>query len=756
MDVNGRENSKEEHTEPMRDTPAEPTMHDAEPENMIDDVESPVPNNGRGDNERRPSYVNSPIIETNVGETIVTIATNAAETIGTNVTNAVEKIIATKDVEEAIGTIATNAAETIGTNVSNAVESEVRRESNFSHNGYETARYHDDVPANNYIRPDVTITTLSPDHDEEEEGIFMNPLDPRIDDHQFKLRMFAIFGFLPFFWVGWLFGTIYGMVNKGTKRIHKKLTLLLAQLTFIGGVLITVITIVLYFSLRPVEKAAATLPSPVTLPVVLSPVEVLYPPMGDGPLVIVPKKVVPEEEATDEVLYPPMGDGPLVVVPKKVVPEKKLLDEAPEEVLYPPMGDGPLVVVPKKVVPEEAPEEVLYPPMGDGPLVIVPKKVVPKEEATDEVLYPPMGDGPLVIVPKKVVPKEVVPEEERPEEVLYPPMGDGPLVVVPKKVVPEKKLLDEAPEEVLYPPMGDGPLVVVPKKEPEQVLYPPMADGTLVIAQPSVYPYTRCGAYKVDLLKSTLEGQLESSCSVPHTDGTTQSTTVFIFKGLHDTWKNDKMFTKLFDELDDVYAANIIETEALSTAVLTKVEESSYGLPMLDEIFKCLDVKAKSKIHLVAMFDNKDAAAFKPPKSDPFETIVAINTMEKGGEDLGSSVIPSHVGIVNKKYQCKDKSLDFPLEVKNPEGYTYVERKTGYEDLARLLNGASLRSSSGSKSVDVKYSFQTHKLLESTHEALKSLKEFAKSKGPGYDRVKFASCIAMPEPMKIDEYNPWL
>ncbi|EDO06123.2 putative integral membrane protein [Babesia bovis T2Bo] len=87
---------------------------------------------------------------------------------------------------------------------------------------------------------------------ETEEGLFVNPFDTNMDDLSYKLRMFALLGFLPFFWIGWVIGAIYGAVSRKTKQIHKKLSILLFGLSVVGAAVIIVTTSAIYLSLKSV------------------------------------------------------------------------------------------------------------------------------------------------------------------------------------------------------------------------------------------------------------------------------------------------------------------------------------------------------------------------------------------------------------------------------------------------------------------------------------------------------------------------
>ncbi|ORM41478.1 uncharacterized protein BXIN_2574 [Babesia sp. Xinjiang] len=98
----------------------------------------------------------------------------------------------------------------------------------------------------------------SPDALEEtDEQLFRNPLDPDMDDLQYKLRMFAMLGLFPFFWIGWLVGAIYGAIKRKTKAIHVKLMKLLIFLAFIGALVVALIVIIIYTSLKPDSESTA-------------------------------------------------------------------------------------------------------------------------------------------------------------------------------------------------------------------------------------------------------------------------------------------------------------------------------------------------------------------------------------------------------------------------------------------------------------------------------------------------------------------
>ncbi|GFE54488.1 ubiquitin domain-containing, putative [Babesia ovis] len=87
------------------------------------------------------------------------------------------------------------------------------------------------------------------EHVDTDESIFSSPFDPGMDDLQYKLRLFAILGLLPFFWIGWVIGAIYGSVSRKTKKIHHQLTNLLIGLSIFGALAAIIIVSILYMSL---------------------------------------------------------------------------------------------------------------------------------------------------------------------------------------------------------------------------------------------------------------------------------------------------------------------------------------------------------------------------------------------------------------------------------------------------------------------------------------------------------------------------
>ncbi|CDR94996.1 hypothetical protein, conserved [Babesia bigemina] len=281
----------------------------------------------------------------------------------------------------------------------------------------------------------------------------------------------------------------------------------------------------------------------------------------------------------------------------------------------------------------------------------------------------------------------------------------------------------------------------------------PLIPSGLTAGVPLLEKSKKCGALTVDMYRRELKVKFGSLFADVHGNRPSDKTTVFVFKGLDAEWSEHKIFTgefgaqlpnepaETYSAKDDIFAVNITAGDP-STIRDEGTAGNIYGLPKLNVLMKCMDVKAK-KIHLVATFDDKDAGAFKPDESqDPYETILAVGLFEPTDTTyLGNPAIPSYVGFVNKQIMCNKKNVYFPVEITGAKELSYEARNKGYGELKKYLTDPAKARSLTAKPLNLGFSYTTRELLTKTQTALKALMEYEKVKDTASESKRFKSCL---------------